>query len=343
MNYKTGDKVRFLNEKREGTVSKIINKTTVSVTIEDDFEVPVLISELLLVEDNAVERVVSKTVVPTIERVEKPVFREDNLKQDGIYIAFSPEKENDIEHSNLNVWFINHTAYKIMFTFSVLKNQKTLTLEAGETESYTTVLIETFEKKHIEQLANFKVDVLFFDTKEHSYQYPVSEIIKFKIVKLYKERAFEENCFIDEKAYFINISLIDDLSESEKDGLIKGDLNQLLLQKKTTSASNVNSKPNAVNNPALEMEIDLHIHELLDRYSHLSNHEIVQVQLKHFQNALDKAINERYRKLIVIHGVGKLRLKQEVLNLISSYDNVKAHDASYSKYGFGATEIVISH
>ena len=35
MNFKIGDKVRFLNETGEGTVSKIINKTTVGITIED--------------------------------------------------------------------------------------------------------------------------------------------------------------------------------------------------------------------------------------------------------------------------------------------------------------------
>ena len=341
MNYKTGDKVRFLNEKREGTVSKIINKTTVSVLIEDDFEVPVLMSELILIEDNSVEKIIAKPVPQIIQQKELPKLNKQNIKQEGIYIAFSPEKPDDIEHSDLNVWFINHTAYKTMFTFSILKNQKTKTIEAGEMEAYNSILIDTAEKMQIEKLSNFKVDVLFFDKKEHSYQYPVSEIIKFKIVKLYKEKAFENNDFINEKAYIINISLIDDLSEAEKNSLVSGDLSSYLLQKKTTAPANINSKPNAVNNPALEMEIDLHIHELTDRYSHLTNHEIVQIQLKHFQNALDKAINERYRKLIVIHGVGKLRLKQEVLNVLASYNNVKAHDASYSKYGFGATEIVI--
>ncbi len=340
MNYKIGDKVRFLNEKREGIVCKIINKTTVGVIIEDGFEVPVLISELILVEDNTIEKELPKPALPIVHPIEKYEIAQNNLKQEGIYIAFSPEKENDIEHSNMNVWLINHTAYQTMFTFSVLRNQKTVTIEAGELEAYTSELIATFEKKQIEQLANFKVDVLFFDKNEHSYQYPVSEIIKFRVIKLYKEKAFEANSFIDEKAYTINISLIDDLSESEKASLVSGDLSSYLLQKKTTAPTNVNSKPNAVNNPALEMEIDLHIHELLDRYSHLSNHEIVQIQLKHFQKALDKAINERYRKLIVIHGVGKLKLKQEVLKVLTSYKNVKAYDASYSKYGFGATEIL---
>lgn len=343
MNLKIGDKVRFLNEKREGIVNRIINKTTVSVIIEDDFEVPVLISELLLIDDSSAEKTPAKPVQQYIQPSVEITPSKKNKIQDGIYIAFSPEKAADIQHTNFNVWFINYTAFNTMFTFSVLGNKKTVTLEAGETEPYKSILIDTVDKKQIERLSNFKVDVLFYNTKEHLYQYPVSEIIKFKIVKLYKENAFEENDFIAEKAYIINISLIDDISETEKESLTRGDLSALLLQKKTTAVSNFSSKPNAVNNPELELEIDLHIHELLDHYTHLSNHEIVQVQLNHFQKALDKAINEHFRKLIVIHGVGKLRLKQEVLNILATYSNVQYHDASYAKYGFGATEILIAN
>ena len=53
MNFKLGDKVRFLNEKGEGVVSKIINKTTVGVTIEDGFELPFVVSQLLLINNAA--------------------------------------------------------------------------------------------------------------------------------------------------------------------------------------------------------------------------------------------------------------------------------------------------
>jgi len=65
------------------------------------------------------------------------------------------------------------------------------------------------------------------------------------------------------------------------------------------------------------------------------------VQLKHFQKALDKAITERYKKLIVIHGVGNGRLKHEVRTLLSA-ENFRFYDGSYAKYGYGATEVLIS-
>ena len=89
------------------------------------------------------------------------------------------------------------------------------------------------------------------------------------------------------------------------------------------------------------MEINLHIEELIDDYSRMSNAQIIQIQLRHFQKALDTAQNNSCRKLIVIHGVGNGRLKQEVRTILSD-ENLRFHDASFSKYGFGATEVIIS-
>ena len=50
MKFLIGDKVSFLNEKLDGIVAKILGKDQVAVTIEDGFDIPVLCSELVLVE-----------------------------------------------------------------------------------------------------------------------------------------------------------------------------------------------------------------------------------------------------------------------------------------------------
>ena len=92
----------------------------------------------------------------------------------------------------------------------------------------------------------------------------------------------------------------------------------------------------------LEKEIDLHIEELIDDTRGMSSGEKLEMQLGHFQRELEKAIlNKQTRKIIFIHGVGIGRLKQEIYHLLKSYDGLRYYDASYRKYGFGATEIVI--
>lgn len=167
----------------------------------------------------------------------------------------------------------------------------------------------------------------------------VSKIINKKMVNVTVEEGFE---FPYAVSALILIEAAEVSEESEKEAPeeeTKIDTS-LLFQKKSYSDRPKRSKPHAQNNGMLEMEINLHIEELLDDYRGMSNAQIIQVQLRHFMSALDKAISNRYRKLIVIHGVGNGRLKQEVRAILSNED-IRFYDASYAKYGFGATEVVI--
>ncbi len=342
MNFKIGDKVRFLNEKGEGTVSKIINKTTVGITIEDGFEIPYIISELVLIYDGVkIEQPAKHHAAPGVPIEIKPKTNIKKQEQEGIYAAFSPEKINDIPHSDINVWLVNNTEYQILFTYSLFQNGKFQTLETGAAKANESLLIETIDRKELSDFSTFKIEAIFFDEEIHENQSPISEIIKLKPIKLYKENAFTPNSFISEKALIMNVCCINESFE-ENSFQTKIDLSKILFQKQSNSDFPKKSKPHASNNPASEMEINLHIEELLDNYNGMSNAEIILVQLKHFQSALDTAINEHYRKLIIIHGIGNGRLKQEVRNILSSYKNLQFYDASYSKYGFGATEILIN-
>ncbi|MDD4192198.1 MAG: hypothetical protein PHI28_12760, partial [Mangrovibacterium sp.] len=46
--YKLGDRVKFLNDVGGGVVTKIVGKNMVHVENEDGFEIPVLLSEIIL-------------------------------------------------------------------------------------------------------------------------------------------------------------------------------------------------------------------------------------------------------------------------------------------------------
>jgi hypothetical protein len=350
MNIKVGDKVKFLDEKGKGIITRIINKTTVGVTIEDGFEIPYAISNLVVVTDkSAVEK---NTIIQPLSVVEvtqlahpQPTHSVSHSKieeEEGIYLAFSPENAKDITHSNINVWLVNHTAYTILFTYSLWSNGYYITLETGEIADMNADLMQTIHRKELNDHRNFKVDVLFFSEEDHDHQHPVSNVIKLKPIKLYKENAFQENGFISDKALIFPVyKLNEGVQDPEVYMITEKKLSKILFQKRNSVNKPKISKPHAVNNPASEMEVDLHIEELLDDYSNMSNAEIIQVQLNYFQNALDKAINEHFKKLIVIHGVGNGRLKQEVRAIIATNAALKYYDASYARFGFGATEIVL--
>ncbi|MFH1004266.1 MAG: Smr/MutS family protein [Bacteroidota bacterium] len=87
------------------------------------------------------------------------------------------------------------------------------------------------------------------------------------------------------------------------------------------------------------LEIDLHIHVLLDNYSHLTDYEKLTYQIKYFQKCLDSAIASGIKKIIFIHGVGKGTLKEEMLYILRTYNHIQFYEAPYKQYGFGAIAV----
>jgi hypothetical protein len=342
MNFKVGDKVKFLNEKGEGIVTRIINKTTVGVTVEDGFEIPYVVSNLVVIAGKNSEKPIAQEVkaVPLIEKKQEPQNKKAKIEEEeGLYLGFSPENKKDISRSNINVWLMNHTSYNISFAYSIWNSGNYTTLETGNIPAFNAELVQTIDRKELNDHRNFKVDALFYSKKAHDHQHPVSNVVKLKPIKLYKENAFRPNGFIHDDALIFPVYKLSEELGSEAYRITDKKLTSILFQKNKEHTAAKVSKPHATNNPLNEMEIDLHIEELLDDYTNMSNAEIIQVQLNYFQNALDKAINEHMRKLVVIHGVGNGRLKQEVRVILSRYDNLRYFDGSYARYGFGATEI----
>ena len=72
----------------------------------------------------------------------------------------------------------------------------------------------------------------------------------------------------------------------------------------------------------------------------LDNYDILTIQLETAKRKLEYAIQKRISKIIFIHGVGEGVLKSELEYLFKKYP-VKYYDASYQKYGLGATEVYI--
>ncbi|WP_298778922.1 Smr/MutS family protein [uncultured Polaribacter sp.] len=86
------------------------------------------------------------------------------------------------------------------------------------------------------------------------------------------------------------------------------------------------------------LEVDLHINQLVKSTKGLDNFDMLNLQLSTAENKVEFAIKKRIPKIVFIHGVGEGVLKSELQRLLSKYP-VKYYDASYKKYGLGATEV----
>lgn len=84
-------------------------------------------------------------------------------------------------------------------------------------------------------------------------------------------------------------------------------------------------------------EIDLHIHELVDKPKTLTNSEMLEIQIHRLERFIMSCSHKSVTEFVVIHGVGEGVLRTEVRKVLSSHGNISFQDASYHEYGYGAT------
>lgn len=90
--------------------------------------------------------------------------------------------------------------------------------------------------------------------------------------------------------------------------------------------------------------VDLHIEKLTDNWKGLSNFEILTIQLTYFEKYYNLAIAHQQPNLIVIHGVGTGKLRNEIHEILKTKKEVRTFANQYhNDFGFGATEIFFQY
>lgn len=86
-------------------------------------------------------------------------------------------------------------------------------------------------------------------------------------------------------------------------------------------------------------EKDLHFPSLVDFPKNYTNRQMLDIQVNAARNAIDHARRSGIKKVILIHGVGEGILREEIHRMLERMDKLQFYDASYDKYGSGATEV----
>lgn len=91
-------------------------------------------------------------------------------------------------------------------------------------------------------------------------------------------------------------------------------------------------------------EVDLHIEKLVEKWTGLDNLEILTIQLQTFEKYLDLAQAHHLPSMVVIHGLGSGRLRDEIHEELRLKKGVKSFVNRYDpRYGYGATEIFFQY
>ena len=90
--------------------------------------------------------------------------------------------------------------------------------------------------------------------------------------------------------------------------------------------------------------VDLHMEKLSDNWKHMSSLDILTMQLDEFEKWFHLAVAHRQPSLIIIHGVGSGKLRDEIHDLLKTRKEVKTFINQYDpRFGYGATEIFFQY
>lgn len=327
MKLRIGDKVRFLNEVGEGIVTRFKDKETVFVEM-DGFEIPYLSKHLVPIHTELI-------LNPEVENMEMEL---ETILSDSIYFIIEPDHDMPALVSDYKFYLFNSSSYNMSFSYSVKDDAYFQTLKHGELGSYQKILLKQVKKNFFKEFAYHKIECLFYKNMHYKSQMPLAEILYINDKIMTQSTLIHHNEFkYPVYAFILKENFLD--KEVVEKSLNLEDLTRIKAIKEFKQPQKTSIAKQKIKD--LTKEIDLHIDELLDSHSTLTNTEILSVQLERFEKEIQYCLSNGIKKLIVIHGVGNGKLKQEIISILKSIEDITYYDASYKNYGFGATEIII--
>lgn len=359
--FKIGDRVKFLSSEGGGII-KGFSATNVANVEVDGFEIPTIVSDLVLdhCEDEAGKFFCTKQEEES-QKAEQyqdptPTYSQDDRitplylntlgkkQEEGLYLCFVPEDQKWFISGDIDVYLINNTQNRIIYSILLLKEDGFVSEDFGTLEKMEKIHLETISRDQISKWEKGSIQILFHNDKDTKVLMPCNCELKLRGSKFFKEGCYIDTGFFREKALMYEVCKMLTITPFIQTSIVKE-------QDKVTKEENivVNVAKRAYTNTFLDKhmlnsstaEIDLHIGELVEDYYLLENDQMLKIQIEYARKCLNEAIIQGLSKIIFIHGVGQGILKSELIKELNKYQNIHYFDASMAKYGVGATEVYI--
>ena len=222
---KIGDQVRFLSEVGGGKVAGFQGKNIVLVEDEDGFQVPMRVTEVVVVGDedydtkHAIEvrseqqRAVREIVQEEeTEPADKPItFRAKPEERRGgdklsAFLAFVPMDVKELSQTRFESYLVNDSNYYLRYVYMTAEGAAWTVRAEGEIEPNTKEFIEEFGREDLNALEHGCIQMLAYKRDKHFLLKPVVNAqMRIDPVKFYKLHAFRENDFFEQPALIYTI------------------------------------------------------------------------------------------------------------------------------------------
>ena len=339
MKFQVGDRVLVIHSNEEGEVVDIMNEKMVMVDVKG-VKFPAYIDQL---DFPYFKQFTEKKLFPGkkekkyIDDVRMEKEKQINKVTDGVWITFLPVMDTDEFGDEivkeLKVHLVNHTDRAYLFAYKLKF--------FGHPDFELSNQVHAFEDFYLH-------DVAFEDMNDS----PAFEI-EFSLIQPDKQKAdhYETSLKLKPKQLFGRIEEIKQKNEATfsyclfqvyPDKLIHEEFESGHPASKGVKIYNASFARQQLE-PARDT-IDLHIEKIIDDWKGLSNYEMMDLQIKTFEKYYELAVQHHLPTLIVVHGVGKGKLRDEIHDILHSKKEVKSFVNQYHpSFGYGATEIYFQY
>jgi hypothetical protein len=335
MKFEIGDKVLVLHSNEEGEVVDIINDKMVMVDVRG-VKFPAYIDQLdfpyfkRFTEKRQLQKK-QKTYVDELKAEKRQAA--PNPVTDGVWLMFIPKFEmdefgDDVVQS-FKLHLVNHTQQGYGFTYKYIF--------FGNTEFELTNTVHSFKDFYLHDIPfedlndnpTFSFDFILLTPQKNKADHFESSI------KLKPKQIFDKIKEIKEKGEpSFSYSLFDEYPDKP----IEADSDIGILANKGYKI--VDAKQARQHLEPARSQLDLHIEKLSDDWQHMDSLEKLSLQLHTFEKYLDLAVAHHLPSMIVIHGIGSGKLKDEIHEALKYRRDVKSFVNQYDpRFGYGATEI----
>jgi hypothetical protein len=305
--------------------------------------VPYPVAKLINVDDPALNKDEIPVAKPVVEPAQPPVQTEKpkGKKLEGkdspdFYFCFVPADAKNPLAGDIELILVNDSNFTLMFHYAHLKDGKYESVLHGEVPPNSDLELEVIDQNDLSELPEYSFQLIYFRDAQREINPSITKKFKVNPVKFYKEKSFQPNSFFHQNALVYQIS--ENILTTEIDKMTEDDLHKVIKTKERQQPKLNLKKPVQ---PEI-IQVDLHIHELIENTAGLTNKEILDLQMEKVEREMRLAIESGAKRIVFIHGVGQGVLKQEIAKLLKSkFSKYIFQDASFKEYGYGATMVIL--
>jgi hypothetical protein len=338
--YQPGDDIIILHTKEEGKVVEIINSKMLLAEVRG-VRFPVYIDQVDFPYyhrfTNKQQSTNKKPSKKYIEDIPKEKNTQSSTKEEGVWLSLIPKFSMDefgddvVDLFKLYLINKNNIGYKFNY-YQDFFGEEAFELK-GEVLMHHDFYLHDIAFSDFNDNPSFNFDfTLITPDKKKTDHFEAS--IKLKPKQLFQR--IEEMKQKNEPS--INFKLFDVYPEKQIEDKIELPEN-LLKKNRVYKAEKIREHLE----PARSI-VDLHIEKLSTDWQQLNNLEILTIQLKEFEKWYTLAIAHHLPNLIVIHGIGVGKLRDEIHDILKTKRKVKTFINQYDpRFGYGATEIFFQY